>query len=768
MVRREATITESKYAVLRLAFSCLALLLCIISADVLAAQKIRRILIEGTERVETSTVGAYLRVKPGDEYNSVLVDESLRALYETGLFSDVNINLDGSDLIVVVQENPIINQIAFEGNKRINDETLGQEVRLQPRSVLSNTAVQNDVDRILAIYRKGGRFLATVEPKIIRLPQNRVDLVFEIKEGEKTLVDRIYFVGNKFFSSSKLREVLQTSESAWYNILTANDTYDPDRLEVDKEMLRRYYLKNGFADFKVLSVVTELTPERDAFFVTFTIEEGERYTFGDMTVQAGLEKVNRDELLSQLLTQKGETYNAELIDKSQEALIDYLGTQGYAFVDIEPRFIRDDAKKSIGISYEIAEGPRVYVDKINITGNVRTEDRVIRREFRLAEGDPYNSTKLRRTKQRIENLGFFEKVDMNNVRRSEPDRVDVDLDVKEKSTGELTLGAGFSTADGALADIGITERNLLGNGQSLRLNTTIAQQRQQFDIGFTEPYFLDREIAAGFDLFKLRRDRQRESSFDSDSVGLVARATYALTEHLSHAVRYSIRSDDIRNVDIDASRFIRDQEGKTTTSLVGHSLIYDTRDNNFNPSEGYIIRYNQDVAGLGGDAKYFLNELRTAYFIPVVDQDVVLSLSAKGGYIMGIGDENVRINNRFFVGGNDLRGFEPDGIGPRDRLTKDALGGNIYYAGSVEMRFPLGLPEELGISGAAFSDFGSLWEVDDTGPEVEDDDMTRISAGVGLAWASPFGPIRIDFANAIRKNEYDEEEFVRFNFGTRF
>lgn len=730
-------------------------------------QVISGVTVEGNQRVETGTILSYLGMKPGEVYDPVKVETAIAALYETQLFSDVVIERRGTAVTVKVIENPIINEVAFEGNRRIDDEDLAKETRLKARSVLTKSDLQNDVNRILNVYQKSGRFLAEVQPKVIELPQNRVNLVYEIQEGDKTLVKSIRFVGNKFYSASTLRGLLQTKQEAWYRFLSSDDSYDPDRLEFDKELLRRYYVSNGFADFRVTSAVAELTPEKDAFYITFTVEEGERYEFGKMSIQSRLENVKPEELKDRVETEPGETFNAEQVEKSVDNITEALGDRGYAFVTIDPQYQRDPKARTIGINYVIGESKRVYIDKINIAGNVRTMDEVIRREFRLVEGDPYNTSKLRRSQQRIRNLGYFSNVDVQTARGASPDKVDINVNVEEKSTGELTIGGGYSTTDGVLSDMGIVERNLLGRGQYLKLNGTLAARRTQIDLGFTEPYFLGREIAAGFDLFRIRRDRRSESSFDSDTRGGTLRAAYPFNEYLTHSVRYTLRSDDITNIDVDASRFIKDQAGKTTTSLVGHSFIYDKRDNKFDPSEGLYVRYNQDVAGLGGDAKHMLNELRASYYIPTISDQWVFSVSGKGGYVFGFDDEGVLINNRFFVGGNDLRGFESDGIGPRDRTTQDALGGNVYYTGSLEMKFPLGTPDELGLAGFLFTDAGTLYEVDDSGTEIEDDHSIRASVGFGIGWASPVGPIRIDFAHPFRKNQFDETQTIRFSFGTR-
>ncbi len=739
------------------------------ASDVIA---IRNIVIEGTQRIESGTVASYLELTENSKHSSEAIDTALKRVFATGLFEDVSFAIREGNLVITVAENPIVNEVSFEGNKRIEDADLEKEVKLRPRSVYTKTAVQNDVRRILDVYQKSGRFSAIITPKVIRLDQNRVNLVFEIDEGARTEIRNISFTGNKNFSDRKLREVVQTRETKWWRFFSSDDTFDQDRLNFDQELLRRFYVARGYADFRVVSATAELTPERDAFFVTFAIEEGPAYNFGRMDVSSQVQDLDTESLRGLILTKEGDVFNSEAIEKTIEAMTQKLGNLGYAFVDIDSQFNRDTTNHIIGINYTVKEGPRVYVNRINIQGNARTLDEVIRREFRLAEGDPYNASKLKRTQQRINNLGFFKTVDIKNVPDAEvPDKVDIDVDVEEKSTGELTLGAGFSTADGPLGDISISERNLLGKGQQIRANFTVSAARQEFDIGFTEPYFMDKNVAAGFDLFKTKLDGSSSRisrSYDLDSNGGTLRATYSLSEHLSHSVKYTFRSDDISSIDPDASRFIKDREGKTTASIIGHTLMYDTRDSKFEPTEGYYVRLNQDVAGLGGDSKFFRNELRAGHFWSIFNNKWILEINGKTGNVLGYGGRDVEINNRFFIGGNELRGFETYGLGPRDITTGDGLGGNTYYAGTIEQSFPLGFAEELGFSGAIFSDFGSLFTVDDEGPEVVDEKSLRLSLGAGLSWKSPLGPVRINFANAILKEDFDQTEFVRFSFGTKF
>ena len=727
---------------------------------------IREVRIEGTERIEPETVRSYLLVQPGDPFDNDRVDSSLKALFATGLFADVSIRRDGDSLIVHVVENPIINRIAFEGNRKLSDSQLLSEVQLKPRVVFTRTKVQSDVKRILDLYRRNGRFAATVDPKVIQLPQNRVDLVFEIDEGATTGIKSINFVGNHEFSASRLKEIIGTRESRWYRFFSTADIYDPDRLTYDRELLRKFYLSEGYADFRVISAVAELAPARDGFYITFTIEEGERYKFGKVDLVNQLKDVNPDTLKPVITFKEGDRYNADQVENTINRLTDALGNRGFAFVDIQPRVNKHTDTRTIDITFDIKEGPRVYVERINISGNLRTLDKVIRREFRLVEGDAFNTAKLRRSEQRVKNLGFFKKVDVTNTPGSSPDKTIINVNVEEQSTGEFSVGVGFSTTDGPLADISIRERNLLGKGQDLRLGFTIAQRVQQLDFSFTEPYFLDRNMAAGIDLFEIQRDQQSESQFDQFSLGGSLRVGYQITEPLRQTLKYTLRKDQITDIASTASTFIKEEGGSRNTSSFGQVLLYDRRDNRQDPTEGYFAQLGNDLAGAGGNVRYLRTTLGAGYFYPVAPQ-WVLSLTGEGGYIRGL-DDTVRIEDRFFVGGDNLRGFATGGIGPRDTSTSDALGGNAYYTGSLSLGFPLGLPQELGLTARAFSDFGSLFESDDHGPTVVDSHAIRVSAGMGLSWASPVGPVKLDVAVPVVRESFDKRELFRVGFGTRF
>lgn len=727
---------------------------------------IREIIIEGSHRIEQSTVRSYLLVREGDPFDSERIDRSLKSLFATGLFADISIDRQAQALVIRLVENPIINRIAFEGNQRVEDEVLETEVQLRPRVVFTRTKVQEDLQRILDVYKVRGRFAASVVPKVIRLEQNRVDLVFEIDEGELTKVENIRFVGNRAMDDSDLREVIRTKEAIWYRFFTSDDTYDPDRLAFDRELLRRHYLSEGYADFRVRSVVAELTPERDSFFITFTLDEGQRYKFGTFDISSELRGLDGDTLRGLVEFEEGDWYDSDLVDEVVDKLTDEVGNLGFAFVDIRPQIDRDRENRTINLNFRINEGPRVFVERIDITGNVRTIDKVIRREFRLVEGDAFNSAKLRRSQQRIRNLGYFSNVEVEQGPGSAPDKAVVSVNVEERSTGSLSVGAGFSTDAGVIGEFSLRERNLLGRGQELGLSVSIGAKKNQVDLAFTEPYFLDREVRAGVDIFRRSSDLQASRSHDFTETGGGVRFGYPLSENLSQTLRYQFRASEIENVQVRASNLIRAQEGTRYVSEVSQILLYDQRDSRISPTDGYFVRLGSDLAGLGGDVAYLRNTASSGYFLPVADE-WVLSTRGRVGYIVGLG-EDVEIADRYFLGGSTLRGFEAAGVGPRDKSTNDALGGEWVYNGTVELGFPVGLPNEFGIRARMFTDFGSAGGVSPSNANVLDPGSLRLSVGAGLGWSSPLGPIAIDFGSPILEEDEDRDELIRINFGTRF
>jgi len=732
---------------------------------------VSQVTVEGNQRIEEGTIRSYMLIQPGDTFDAERVDRSIKALFATGLFSDVAMRREGDRLIVRVEENPIISRVAFEGNRALDDDVLRAELQLKPRSVYTRTAVQADVQRLLEIYARRGRFGAQIEPKIIRLPQNRVDLVFEVREGISTGVRRINFVGNHYFSDSRLRDVIQTRESRWYSFFSTDDSYDPDRLTFDRELLRRHYLKNGFADFRVVSAVAELTEDRTGFFVTFTVDEGERYRVGEVKIDSNLRGLDAGPLMSDLTIERGDWYNANEIENSVQALTEAVTAAGFAFVDVQPKVSRNREEKTIDITFEINEGPRVFVERIDIAGNVRTQDRVIRRQFRMAEGDAFNAARVRRARQRLVDLQYFRKVDVNTQAGSAPDRTVLQVDVEERATGEFSIGAGYATDAGLLAEIGLRERNLVGTGMDFRIATTLAQRRSQFDFSLTDPEFLDLPLSLGLDIFHVRRNLIRLGSYEDRRTGFAVRVGYDISEHLRQVISYTLAERNVSNVQPEASRYIREQQGTTLLSQVGTVVAYDRRDSRLDPHDGYLTRLGLDVAGLGGDVHYVRYRIDGAYYVPLAqtfgNDDWVLSFGGSAGYLQNLGGRE-RIVDRFFLGGDTLRGFATGGVGPRDVATGDSLGGRLMWTATSELRFPLGLPQELGVSGRSFVDVGSLSRVDAAGVTVFDDASPRVGVGFGLTWRAPVGIINIDFGYPVVKKSPDKSQVIRIGFGTRF
>ncbi len=733
---------------------------------------VRAIRVIGNRRVEPETVKSYLTFGVGDQYSAFAVDESFQSLFGTGLFSDVSIDKSGGTVTVTVEENPVINKVAFEGNREVDDASIATEVQSKTRAIYTRARVQSDIQRILDLYQVRGIFTAKVEAKIIKLPHNRVNLVYEIVEGDATKVKSINFIGNQAFSDSQLKDVITTGESGLMSFFKSNDIYDPDRLNVDRELVRRYYLTNGYADARVLNAVADIDAEGQAFFITFTVDEGELYRFGHVNVETTVAAIDVDVLGASVLTKPGAIYDATKIDKTIEALTLAVSAQGYAFAQVRPRVERDSIGRTIGITYMIEQGPRVYIDRINVYGNTRTKDHVIRREFRLVEGDAYNRLLVKNARRRLQGLGFFEKVTISRETGSSPDRVILNVSVVEKNTGELGFGAGYSTSEGVIGDISITERNLLGNGQFLRLSLAGSFERQQIDLTFTEPRFLDMNLAAGFDVFHKEINREDESHFKNRKTGAGLRLGFPVAENVRASVRYTFTRDDIYDVDTaNATEAIRQQEGISNISSVGYSITYDTRNHRSKPNRGLYLSLSQDFAGVGGDVNYLrtIGEARAYY--PLWNK-VTLVGRLIGGFITGTGGDDVRLNDHFFKGGETIRGFETGGLGPRATDTRDALGGKVFYAATAEIRFPIPyITENTGISAAIFADAGSVHDVDlpaGTSTTVFDEDSIRASVGGSLLWDSPVGPIRGDLSYVIEKEDFDEEEVFRFGAATKF
>lgn len=734
------------------------------------ADTIAEIRVEGIQRIEPETVRSYMHIRAGEPFDPARIDASLKALYGTGLFSDVSIRREGNNLIVTVVENPIINRVAFEGNDFVDEETLRREVQLRSRLVYSRTQVQNDVRRIIEIYSRLGRFAVTVVPQVIQRDQNRVDLVFEIDEGEPTLIRKITFIGNQAFSDSRLRSVIQSAETSFYAFLTANDVYDPDRVRFDEEQLRRYYLSKGYADFSVLSTTAELSQDKKDFFLTFTVEEGPRYRLRNVDITSQIKGVDPKAVEDALEVSEDDWYDGEDVEESVNQLTNAINRLGFAFVDVRPRLTRDREARAIDVTFELQEGPRLFVERINIRGNVRTLDHVIRRELRLAEGDPFNRARYQRSQRRVKSLGYFKSAEFSRRPGSAEDKTVIDVEVEEQSTGSFVIGAGVSSAEGLLTQTSLTERNLLGKGQELRLAASLGSQTQNYELSFTEPYFLERNLSAGFDIFRVTREGTESISFDQSRTGAELRTGFSYNDRLRQGFNYRIVSKEVTDIDDDASLFVKQQEGRAVTSSIGQSLVYDVRDSRIDPTEGYILQLSNDLAGLGGDNRWIRTNLGGAIYYEVVDNWVV-RLGSEMGYILGLG-KDIRIDDRYFVGGDSrrrsLRGFAVGGIGPRDEATGDALGGNLFVTGSAELAVPLGTSSEYQTKGFLFSDVGTLTDVDASGSGIQDDETIRMSLGVGVGIRTPFGVIRLNYAQPIVKTDFDEKEAFSFRFGTSF
>ena len=731
---------------------------------------IRNIIVEGTRRIDPQSIAGYLTVKRGDPFDQAKIDASLKSLFASGLFRDVSIRRRGQDLVIRIVENPIVNRVAFEGNSKLDDAELNSAANISPRSVYSRAKVEEAVRRMLAAYRAGGRYAAIVTPKVIPRAQNRVDVVFEVDEGATTLVRRISFIGNRNYSDSTLRDAIITKEAAFWRFLGSSDIYDPAKLEADKELLRQFYLDRGFAEFQVLSAVSELAPDREGFFITITVREGPRYRFGKLSVDSRLRRVDAGELTAALTMQKGDRYHAGKVERSIVALTDVAGSYGYAFARVTPRIELNREMATVDVIFAIERGRRVFIERIEVLGNVRTRDSVIRREILVSEGDAFNTTKIGQSRRRLVNTGYFESVDIQRREGSTPDQVRLAIVVVERATGQLSVGGGFSTRDGPLGQVGVQESNFLGRGYDVRLSGQLSARSSQIDASFTEKHFLGRDVSFGADLFRVTRgfqDTYSESSeIEVESLGGRVRFGYPLAEDIRQGVFYELSNRRVTGATTQSSELLQNETGSSTKSEVGANITWDTRDNRFEPTDGFVVGGAMTVAGLGGSERFYKISGEAGYWYSLAP-GLVLALLGEVGHVNGIG-QDVRLSERFFLGGDRLRGFEYGGVGPRDREEDVSLGAKNYWLMTAELSFPLGLPKELGIKGRIFADTGSAFGFDGSGPALIDDATPRISAGAGLSWRSPLGPLRFDFGYPLLRQSHDRNRLFNFRFGTRF
>jgi outer membrane protein insertion porin family len=624
-----------------------------------------------------------------------------------------------------------------------------------------------------------------VAPKLIRLPENRINLVFEVTEGSETTIKSINFTGNEAFSSTTLKSVINTAEHSWWNFFQRNDTYDPDRLEYDKELLRRFYLKHGYADIQLISAEAQLSPDGDYFDINIALEEGVRYTVSDVAVDIGNTNLDPDKLTKVIKTGVGDNYDATRVDRTVENLTLEASRQGFVFAKVEPRIDRDPASGSLNINYTIAEGQRAYVERIEIEGNVRTLDEVIRRELLIFEGDAFNRTLIERARRRLTALDFFEKIDFQEEQGSAADKIIIYVVVQEKSTGKISFSAGYSSTEKVVGTVELTERNLMGKGQYLRLNTSVSFKKQSVDFSFTEPYFMGMPISAGIDLFAKKSDDTDFSSFKSTQIGGALRTGFRLDEFSSMNFKYTLAYRDINGINTaTASPAIIAQEGDSLKSSVGTTYTWDDLDDPNRPTLGFRGQLDSEIAGLGGDTYFGRLEAHGWYFMPLYEESIVLKLEANAGHIEGFNGRDVPLNDRFFMGSDTFRGFAQSGLGPRQTNNAggtDAIGADTYAIATAEVTFPVGLPDAWGIEGAAFSDVGTVFGTSEqtsasgsngctfaSGCTVFDTSALRASVGAGLIWQSPFGPLRFELAYPLKKAKFDETEWFRFSVGTRF
>ncbi|WP_291684852.1 outer membrane protein assembly factor BamA [Bradyrhizobium sp.] len=842
-------------ALIMFAVPAAATLAGVFASSPAAAQTVASIQVEGNRRVEIETIRSYFKPGPGGRLDQAQIDDGLKALIETGLFQDVRISQAGGRLLVTVVENPVIGRVAFEGNKKVKDEQLTAEIQSKPRGTLSRPMVQSDAQRIADIYRHSGRYDVTVNPQIIEQPNNRVDLVFEITEGAKTGVRSVEFVGNNAYSSYRLKDIIKTHESNLLSFLGGGDVYDPDRVEADRDLIRRFYLKHGFADVQVVAALTEYDPQQKGFLVTFKIEEGQQYRVGAVNFESSIPSFDGNSLRSYSRVSVGSTYNAEALEKSVEEMQIEASRRGYAFAVVRPRGDRNFDNHTVSITYAIDEGPRTYIERINVRGNTRTREYVIRREFDISEGDAYNRALVDRAERRLKNLDYFKSVKITTEPGSSSDRVILNVDLEEKSTGDFSVSGGYSTTDGALAEVSISERNFLGRGLFAKASVTYGQYARGYALSFVEPYLLDYRVALGLDLYQRQQLANHYISYGTETLGFSPRLGFALREDLSLQLRYSIYQQKItlpNNLancnntttnsllafnpspafanangippggtingvtdtsgtglwcysDGEASLPVRKelQGGSTLTSALGYSLDYNTLDNNKNPTDGLLIDFKQDFAGVGGDVSYLKSAFDAKYYTPLV-ADIVGLIHVQGGILNKIGNTDLRMLDQFQMGPNLVRGFAPNGIGPRDLNpfgTQDALGGTKYWGASMELQMPFWfLPKEVGLKGAIYADAGGLYDYQGpttwaatgelttpgnsncikptqypnaspgtcTGLVYDNGNQIRSSVGVGLIWASPFGPLRFDYAVPVTKGQFDRVQQFKFGGGTSF
>ncbi|MBI5318674.1 MAG: outer membrane protein assembly factor BamA [Bradyrhizobium sp.] len=738
------------------------------------------IVVEGNRRVDAETIRSYFHAAPGGRYDDASRDAALKSLIATGLFANIAIDRAGDKLVVRVTEAPVLARVAFEGNKKVKDTDLSAAIESRPRGALQRATVQSDANRIVEIYRRAGRDQVIVKPEIIDRGNGSVDLVYAITEGTKTPVRKVEFTGNRTFGSRQLHAVIKTSAHSMLSFLTGGDAYDPDRIAQDRELLRTYYRSKGYADASVTSARAEYDPAQEGFTVTFAIDEGQPYKFGDVNVICNIPGVDTGLLSRVASIRNGARFDGNALDKTTEQFAIELSKLGYPFAHATPRITRDQAAQRIDISFVIEQGPRTYVERIEIHGNSRTRDYVIRREFDFGEGDPYNKTLIDRAERRLKSLSYFKTVKISSRPGSSPDRVVLDVETIDQPTGDINFAGGYGTTDGWLGEVKISERNLYGTGLDVRAAATFGQYARSINLSASEPYFLGTRVAAGIELFGRQSDPSYYQSYGSATYGGALVFGTPLTEQLGVQWRYSLYNQNItlspNSNGLVASLPIQQAAaaGSAWVSQAGTTTTFNTLDNNKSPTSGIRSQLSQDIAGLGGDVRFLRTTSDTRYYHQL-NSDVVAMVRGQGGYITGWGGQQAPLMNTFFGGPTMVRGFAPYGFGPRDLTsgsTRDNVGGSMYFATTAELQSSIpGVPDEYGLKATAFVDAGSVFGY--RGPtsfsgqsiQVADKNIVRSSVGVGLTWASPFGALTVDYAVPLSKAAYDVVQPLRFSAG---
>lgn len=761
----------------------------IVTASIAEAAVVRSIEVRGNSQIDDATVRNYINIRPGVQFGTTDINDAVKRLYDTGLFSDVRIVQSGSVLVITVNEQAVVNQVIFQGNSKIKDDKLAEVTGLKSRSSFSQAQMDADVASVKRAYSQIGREDAVVTAQTMPVGQGRVNVVFQITEGDRTKIATLNFIGNNAYSNRRLADVISTKRSGLLSFILRNDVYDEARLRADEEALRRFYFNRGYADFQVISSVAELNEAENEYTITITVDEGQRYTFGNIDIETTIAELDPQALRSAVSTYQGRTYNASEVEDTLIALTERVSGSGYAFAQVTPRGDRDFSNQTISVIYSIDQGPRVYIERIEIRGNSRTRDYVIRREFDLSEGDAYNAVLVQRAKRRLEALDFFQSVDISTVQGSGPDQAILVVNVQEKSTGELGIGAGYTlggqtddAASGFSVEGSVSERNFLGRGQYIRFSAAAGADSRDFMFSFTEPYFLGRRIAAGFDIYRQTREYD---NYDSELTGATVRFGLPITQNLTNTVAYNISgerysyNDDTSavcpglNPTCGVAQAIQQAIGTGTwiKSSVSNTLTYNTLDDMKIPRDGFYITGTAELAGLGGDAQFVkLTGLASYYRTLLDEQDLVGMLSVGGGHVFGYGNNDLRVFDLFQSSSRIIRGFAYNGIGPVDLSTGERLGGRTYVNASAELQAPVPLlPESYGFRLAAFADAASIHgnSLINVNPSSVGASI-RASVGGSVIWASPFGPLRVDIAYPVIKKSTDEVQHINFGVSTRF